>query len=74
MTLIESNIHIFSVQEVRIQEKLSHHKPIKMTKNCLFLPAINILMTRNVPEKTIITKAGMMILRKKCGCEVPILK
>lgn len=62
-----SNIHKFGICWVRGQGKLSPIKPIKMTKSCLFLLVINIVMIRNAFQKAVITKAEMMILRGKCG-------
>ena len=44
-----------------------------MTKTCLSLPVIDIMVIRNVPQKAAIIKVEMMISKGKCGCEVPIL-
>jgi hypothetical protein len=45
----------------------------QMIKNHFFLLLINILIVRNALEKAVFTKAGMAILRRNCGFEVPIL-
>jgi hypothetical protein len=71
--ITDSNIHKFGVQRLRIQGKLSRHKPIRMTKICLFLPINNIAMFHNALQKAVITKAIMTILRRKCGFWLPIL-
>jgi len=60
-------MHEFGIEEVRIQDKLLLHKPIKMTKTCLFLPAINIEMIRNALQHTGIKETEMKILRRKRG-------
>jgi hypothetical protein len=44
-----------------------------MTKTCLFLPIIDIMLIRNAPQKAAIIKVEMIISKGKCGCEVPIL-
>jgi hypothetical protein len=45
----------------------------QMTESYFFLLLINILKVRSTPEKAVLTKAGMAILRRNCGLEVPIL-
>lgn len=47
--------------------------PWQMTKGYFFLLLINILIVRSALEKAVLTKVQMMILRGKCGFEVPIL-
>jgi len=44
-----------------------------MTKTCLILPVIDIMVIRNAPQKAAIIKVEMMTSKGKYGCEVPIL-
>jgi hypothetical protein len=45
----------------------------QMTKSYFFLLLINILIVRSALVGAVLTKAGMGILRRNCGFEVPIL-
>jgi hypothetical protein len=60
-----SNIRKFGVQWVRVQDKLSPIKPIKMTEKCLFLPIINTAMIPNAHRMAIFTLATVNITNKK---------
>jgi hypothetical protein len=67
------NIQIFGGQKIRIHDKLSPQNLSWMTKTRLFVPVINNVMIPNALQKAIIKKTETMILRGKCGFEVPIL-
>ena len=43
-----------------------------MTKSCLFVPVIDIMMIRNAPKQASIIKIELMILKRKCDCKVAI--
>ena len=43
-----------------------------MTKSCLFVPVIDIMMIRNTPEEAAITRIELMSLKRKCYCKVAI--
>jgi hypothetical protein len=43
-----------------------------MTKSCLFVPVIDIMMIRIAPQKAAFIKIETMISKGKCDCKVAI--
>jgi hypothetical protein len=43
-----------------------------MTKSCLFVPVIDIMMIHIAPQQAAIAKIELMILKRKCYCKVAI--